>query len=71
MANYLDINGLKDFLYERGLEHLYNIDDVPYMINQLKDKNIITGTIYEPIYSKDTFQGVNKVSNFRILFKIK
>ena len=59
MANYLDINGLKDFLYERGLEHLYNIDDVPYMINQLKDNNIITGTIYEPIYSKDTFQGIN------------
>lgn len=70
MANFLDINGLKDFLYERGLDHLYNDKDVTHMINQLKEKNIITGTIYEPIYSKDTFQGTNKVSNFRILFKI-
>lgn len=70
MANFLDINGLKDFLYERKLEHLYNANDVPHMIEQLKKEHIITGTIYEPIYSKDTFEGTNKVSNFRILFKI-
>lgn len=70
MTNYLNLEGLKEFLEDRGLNHLYNENDVQHMISDLKEQEIIKGVIYEPTYHKNTFNGVNKVSSYKILFKI-
>lgn len=70
MTNYLNLEGLKEFLEDRGLNHLYNENDVQHMINDLKEQEIIKGVIYEPTYHKNIFNGVNKVSSYKILFKI-
>lgn len=60
---------LKEFLEERNLNHLYT-EERETLIKNLKDSNIITGVIYEPKFSISNFDGVNKLSSYRILYVI-
>lgn len=59
---------LIEFLDERDMAHLYYGHDDESMVQSLKDYGIISGVIYEPIIHNDTFRGVNKASNYRMLY---
>lgn len=59
---------LVEFLDERDMAHLYYGHDDESMVQSLKDHSIISGVIYEPVFHNDTFRGVNKASNYRVLY---
>ena len=59
---------LIEFLDERDMAHLYYGHDDESMVQSLKDYGIISGVIYEPVFHNDTFRGVNKASNYRVLY---
>lgn len=61
---------LIEFLDERNYSHLYYGYDLDSMITVLKENEIITGVIYEPVFYNDTFRGINKATNYRMLYVI-
>lgn len=69
MCNYLDKENMKEFLDEREMSHLYD-DDTATLISNLENAKVIKGVVYEPEFHKNTFNGVNKIGSFRVLFKI-
>ena len=69
MCNYLDKESMKEFLDEREMSHLYD-DDTTQLIDNLQSNSIIKGVIYEPTFQKGTFNGVNSVAGYKVLFKI-
>lgn len=69
MCNYLDKESMKEFLDEREMGHLYD-DDTTQLIDNLQSNSIIKGVIYEPAFQKGTFNGVNVIAGYKVLFKI-